>query len=712
MIPISSLKRTSSLLFGTLLVQQILAFALSFLLLPLSAAIVLYDCHFALGANNAAILRGIVTIEEPVDSGRIFLYNRNVLLQDSGLKRFHNGAFSLPLNPAVTDLLGRADLRIEVEIGSANGKPASFQSARLMADLHRFDPAAQVVIVNPVTSIVAGYRVSFPNASAEEANAFIASATNLPTAAPAACQAPRARGVDNVALMTASNRFDGFPGLAQAVAWQAPQSAPRATSSSPDYPALFLALAQDIADGALEVLPYGNFAGWILSEVLSAPGQTQAEKDVIAPQLEAIVGQLDDVLAGIGSLSEQISAAESKIIQNQNFIAYQQQAQDVQKDINAVCDLYTELLFLGKLDLNEDNTDLAKSLQDRILTTVRSHLLNIWSALEGANSVAIPGLINRWADLIAQGLLNKDINLNKSTALGFPTFVDNRYLKPATAHFEYYLAAELIGMELQIEYWHSVAKAKPTTAKAYIEKAMHEFDDHYDLQKRRVARDIPLGGPVRGNGKKLFAAQVLPSDDWIIDTRSGLMWSNKPACLNGQKPPACLFFMYPKADNSSFGEGAEWVGSWIDKFRKETELPDIAHWGSFLPGPPSKSQMLDLIAGWKTKKDPQGRLNGTPRWFLRGIGIDIPATQPTWSYWTSDVAKSGAAASKYYPQWANWVVDITNGVPWWEQGGPGGAPQPIALYLPVGAPTIRSTTTGDPAMVYQEGQDAISPPAP
>ncbi len=463
------------------------------------------------------ILRGIVTLDQPASGGIIMIYDGPDLIQTERDSKFHNGTFAIELNPIASALLATDDLRVKVQVDqSENGGPPG-SSATLMADLHQFDPNSQVIFINPTTTVISAYREIKPGTSLDQASNQVAKSVGLAAAGSSACQSTTGSDFDNGAFISASAQQGGFDALVSAVA----QQAARGNAISPsftlgtqlDFRALFLSIAKEIANEAVGSIPYGKtLSGWVLDAIFKEDKQTPIEKDKTAAALYDLSKKLDTIIAAISQLSAQISKVADQLSKKIDFAAYQSQAQDVQKDINSLCNLESQVIQLAKSgDDDPTNITFANTLKKNIQTFAGTNLLNIWSGLEGNGTQALPGLINRWSGLVGPGP-------------GYPIFTDNSYLKSAVPFVNYYFGAELVGLELQVEFAHTLS---PSLSNTYSTDAINSFNLHYDNQMKRVAHDAGFG-PMKRN----YASFVLPCDDWTVDTRSGLVWMKRNVCVD------------------------------------------------------------------------------------------------------------------------------------------------------------------------------------
>lgn len=126
--------------------------------------------------------------------------------------------------------------------------------------------------------------------------------------------------------------------------------------------------------------------------------------------------------------------------------------------------------------------------------------------------------------------------------------------------------------------------------------------------------------------------------DWSIDLRTGLMWMRSQSCDGGN----CRFAMYDQ--QGGVGSGVELVQSYLSKVNAtlNTSYPGEL----FALMAPSRAQWVIVLPF--------------------GTAVD----------WTSDV-QSEAPASRFFPAWNNWVVDISVG-PNFTPGGPTASLQPVS----------------------------------
>ena len=504
-----------------------------------------------------------------------------------------------------------------------------------------------------------------------------------------ACQSTSSSDFNSQKFLSESASQGGFDAFVQAVARRAYRGDASGVSnflsadSNSDLKAFFLNEANDIAADALGSLPAAGkaLAGWILDQIFNLPGQ-QGSVDKIGPQLQAIGKQLDEILAGLSALSNQIAQFEKSITDLVKLEAYQQQAQDVQNDIDSLCDIQDQLIFLADSDPTEDHTQYAMNVENEIQVEGSKNLKEIWSGLEGLDSLVIPGLINRWSDLVGPGP-------------GYPIFTDSTYLTSAVPNFEYYLGAETVGFNLQIELAHALAFQKqPSLANQIIKGAITDFNDHYDIEVKRIAHDQEIGGT---GTTGLFAGVALPSgfENWTIDTRSGLMWMKRQSCDNG----TCVFAEYDKT--GGWGRDASLAPGFINDSNNtlNNTFPDLL----LTFEEPTRDQWAGLI---DSDRENVKEKNIAPFTWLESKRFNL-GNENNLSWWTSDLAKE-SPGSELFPDWANWLVDLrivnpNAGQFWWQIKGSSN-PEGIGnLLLVSGAPLANPNL-----LLYRSMQDALS----
>jgi hypothetical protein len=493
-----------------------------------------HEAHAEGVTQTGNVLRGIIKMNEAVSAGTIIIYNGSEQVQVQPNLEFGNGTLEIQLNARASELLESGDLRVEVLVNQPGQAPAA--SDILMADLHDFDAGSQVVFINPATTIISAYRELQPAASYTQAEATVDATLGLSPTSIDACQ-PTTGPPDfnSQAFVTDSRQSGGLNaavwGMAQAAVSGASNasyslefaSASLAQATSANGEALFreavLRLGKGIAKRALKAIPLGEVVvGFVLDQVLKAPKEDTEQKNEAAKHLKEISAQLDNLLSGIQGISAQLASVEGKLSAQANLLAYQAMAAKIQTNINHLCNLNADLLFLAAAPVDEDNTDFAKTLIANIQTTSANDLSDIWSGLEGNPSLNIPGLIGQW-----RNVLNPP---------GAPQFLDNSYLTPAQTNFLYYVGPQMIGTNLRVQLGHALAN---TLGDSITRAALTNFDNHYNAQMKLVGLNIAIPPATR------YAAEPLPSDGWIIDDRSGLLWLSSNPC-----PPTgkCLFNAY------------------------------------------------------------------------------------------------------------------------------------------------------------------------
>ena len=605
-------------------------------------------------AASGMILRGMASVARPIAAGTFLLYDGPNLVQVASNRRFYNGTFAIPLNTYSASALTSGHLRVAV-FTSEDGLPAT-----LLADLGRFNPASQVLFIDPVTTITAAYRNLKPGISLTKAGATVAAALGVGSAASMTCQATNVGGFNSRAVAAADALPGGLDTYVRSVARQIANGdttknlgVTLKASGEVSLNGLFLDTAGDIFKEALGDFPLGKpLAGWILDQIFKAPKESQEDKNAIESQLVGLSTQLSEVLSAISQLSTQISGVEKTIIDQIKLTNYQNDAAQVQQHINSLCNMNKQLIFLANADPNENNTSFAANLQTEIQANADNDLSDIWSALEGNGVLGTRSLINEWADLVDPGQANR-------------VLIDSSYLRSAVPNFEYYLGAILVGYNLKIELAHALAfQGAPDLAKQIILSASSDFEDHDDTDMKLIGFNREIGG---AGTTGLFAvalpsffattAASNPSDptnpnNWAIDTRSGVMWMTGRSCDGSN----CSFAMYDTA--GGFGDGIVLASSYMSSvnaalFSKYPELLlDLA--------PPSRAQWAFLMNS--DREDAKANKLSPTVWLASQGFFARPGSNPPVPaynhFWTSDVHNE-VAGPQLFPDWDNWLVDTS-----------------------------------------------------
>ncbi|MGH7115753.1 MAG: kelch repeat-containing protein [Stellaceae bacterium] len=592
-------------------------------------------------AADGTILRGIASTAQPVSGATILLYDGSNLLQSEPYHSFYNGTFSVQLNEAATHALISGGLRVDVVVN---------QTTTLIADLGVFDPATQVIFVNPVTTITAAYRNLKRATAAATAEGTVAEALGVGSPAAVACQSTT--GFNGPMVSSESVSSGGFNAYMQSVARQIAQGQTpslRGALGVPQDPRdFFLETAAEIFGEAFGGFPGTKpLAGWILGQIFNAPDETPEELQQIKAQLSNISSQLNEVLAGISRLSAQIYALEQSIsdqIKRQN---YQNDAATVQTYINFLCNMQQQLMFLAAADPHQNNTKFADTLQAEIQSTAGVDLSNMWSELEGNGGVGTRSLLNEWSDAVGAGP-------------GSPIFANVGYLTSAVPNLQYYLGAMLVGYNLQIEQAHWLQlNGAPDLAKSIIERSSADFEQHDDVEMKLVAHNQEIGGPgttglYAAVLPPFFAAATQPDPknpnlystdptnayNWAIDTRSGLLWMRSRSCDGAN----CTF-----AQGGGVALAQPYIGSINTTLNQSypgellaLTAPSRAQWISLLRGFPKfphgfASQYLASIYffGVPDKRNPAYSKPDYDHFWTSDIGREMPGIHLFWHVDTS-----------------------------------------------------------------------------
>jgi hypothetical protein len=619
-------------------------------LLWMAATFLLHHAASALvvAQMQPQVLRGVVTLDQPIDQGTILLYDGAELLQSQSDVKFYNGTFSLSLNATATSALAAGKLRMAVQTNaSGDSTPIT-----LMLDAGQMDAASRVAFVNPVTTVAANYHDLHPALSVAQATSVSNAALGLGSA----CHSTTLSSFDNSTFMAQSRVQSGFTSFARQVASNVDSGrisslspsvhamaavSPNAVGATPDFFVLFQQVLTTLAQDALKDIPLGEVAiGWVLDEVFKSEDQTTEQLQQIRTQLKGIAQQQDAMLDAVNSLSLQVAQNQQAITDQIKLAAYQNQAQQISSSITDLCDMESQIAFLAGADPAENNVEYARNLRNRIQNNASNDLRNIWVGVEGNGSLVSPGLINRWSDLIGP--------------MGLPFFTNNTYLKSAVPNAKFYLAAELVGLNLQAELGHAlVSQRQPSLANKIVRDAFSSNNRHVDIELKRVAHDREVKNL---GGRSLYAAVALPDpfDLWTIDTRTETLWMQKtPSCDYPRLANDQTLWRYyldgrPNARQEAFivtaclpaismGVAGQIAGTDLNV---TFTVPSRPTWAGLIDSP---------------RKSPAAQKQKPAVW-LRGKGWVLNVTNKN-SYWSGEVAQSDAGPM-VYQTWTNWVVDL------------------------------------------------------
>jgi hypothetical protein len=559
------------------------------------------------------------------------------------------------LNQAAARALSARVLRVEVAVD---------QTTTLMADLGVFDPATQVVFINPVTTITAAYRNLRPATSVAKADGSVAAALAVSSLTATACQTTT--GFNGPTVLSVSASSGGFNAYVKSVAQQIAQGQTpslRSTLGVPqDFRDFFLETVSEIFGEALGGFPGAKpLAGWILGGIFTAPDETPGELQQIEKQLQDVASQLNQVLAGISQLSVQITNLEQALAASQALTNYQNDAATAQTWINGLCNMNKQLIVLANSDpTNKANQQFAQNLQAQIQAEAGNDLANMWSVLEGNGGIGTRSLINEWANAVG-------------TALGAPRFANVSYLASAVPNLQYYQGAMLVGYNLQIELAHALEvqpQGSSDLPSALISQANADFEQNEDVLMRLVGQNQPIGsGPTGLYAAVLppfFAAAMPPGGatspnvynadptnayNWSIDTRSGLLWMRSRSC-DGSNFSNCNFAMYNQA--GGLPSGAELTQPYISNINTtlNNSYPDEL----LALTAPSRAQWISLLSGLPLPPNyiPSNYLASI--YFFGSPGQKPPAIPNYNRFWTSDIGRE-ASGAQLFPAWDNWTVD-------------------------------------------------------
>ena len=685
-----------------------------------AAQIAILSLIFALTAQAQAqsgtTLMGVVTLDEPVAAGTIYIYSGSSLLQAEPNRRFANGTFAIALNPQVVALLRNTDLRVLVQVQAPDAPRGDSSSLTLGAVLHDFDPETQVAFINPVTTVVEAYLDDNPNLRWEEAAGRIAEVLGTPT--DTSFQSTHMLDFDSAAFVAAGAARGGFHQYVHAVGRMADRGetvnfgkgpafrdgkggrnhcsrppkttpAPGSGAIQPDFEKLIIGIAKGIAKDATQSTPTSEFAGWIIDTIVD--GKANEHKD----SLDQVSKQLDQISTQIsqleGEIKKEIADLKATVIAAQNYIVYQQVAVATNPAVDDLEGLRQRLYFLALAAAGgELHPDLASDLGRDINSKANTDLASVQNGVAGINST--PGLISQWAKVL--------LDQNPSLKQSFPTLFSNAYLAPATAQYYFYLGAQFTGFYLRIEYAHSLlATNSPILAKAIETEAIKSFNSNFNTDMKLVAANAHASI----NGQNYYPSLALPADDLIADARSALVWLNHPPCAASNQAQPCNFAI---RQNATGNIGYPLAGDFLRNFSDggvKFSLPSVQEWNNLVA--PLKTPTLDFNA-------PLNSLN--QRGFALGNQLDsvFPGGNPTPSsitYWASDsVFTNPTNAGPFYPDIVNWFFDLRGPGPGLFQiwiSGPGVLVHP---FLPPAARILPRAF--DPDLLYKEDPNVLGVP--
>jgi hypothetical protein len=543
-----------------------------------------------------------------------------------------------------------------VVVLDANGQPtlANLQSLGvvvLSADARDFDPARDIVFVNPVTTMVSGLLLARPRLGFEQAQLRVRRYLGMPDNASlgaALREEPQFQSAyfSESTFLNLANRHGGMVRFLEALLADLvahPKAVHRfpasgLKSSSGDVTSL---IAESLVKGALSWAG-GEGAGWVAQSAgLTTPGATAAQVAQLQKSLDALQSSVDQ-------LSKQLDAATQEILAEltqTQYSAIATQALALASDVNVVENNLT-YYALGCPTVPEDGVPVPvvgdvpddwcadqKDLVDKQLgeTEINGAYEKLASAyLLDTQVVGYKGMLHLFSQATGQSV---------------------RFFRPADSAkiqnmFAYWDAIETEAANLKVELMHlNGAQNNPNGGV----KQITDFLGNPDL-------DPPTTGEFQAThaGEAKLVWPALPADT-VIDTKSRVMWATgipKDTIYdfgNGNTITGCAPGLYG-------GPSDGWSGS--PSFG--TTFNGISGWAS-----PSLGALQALIDGWS------GNASSPMSWLIaetQAVAPDSPTSagfynilacsQGLYNFvWTS--TNQGTTNPNFYSPYA--VVDMRSG---------------------------------------------------
>lgn len=230
--------------------------------------------------------------------------------------------------------------RVTVSGGSTNGK--RFQG-HLRADVVLTDPARQIVVVNPVTTLVSHVLDNRPNLKLDDAEALVRRFLQLPVnyslglalRQNSLYASPYFSPVALMAEVLAAGGLDAFMQQLLAELRASPSATHSfATASLGSDPET--TLAENLASGAIQWIG-GSGAGWVMqSSGLAPAGATQADIDNLIDALNALQSAVENLSTEVAQLSLLVQSSATQTQYNTIVVPAQTlatQVNGVQNDL-------------------------------------------------------------------------------------------------------------------------------------------------------------------------------------------------------------------------------------------------------------------------------------------------------------------------------------------------------------------------------------------
>lgn len=475
---------------------------------------------------DATTMRGYAVLDEPVASGAIEIQDasgRTLQRTDEG--PLVNGTFAIPLRAearAVADAGGV--LRVSVTAPATAGEPA-----RTLVRLAGGEEAKGCVLrLDGVSTVVADYAAATGRASN---SADVATATTAVDEALAlggstrhVCGGAPTSAFDHAVFLAAASDAGGFDAFAASVAAAiAAGESPRFTGlSAGGLGGVASFVAENLAKGVVSGIASKGI-GFVIDGILG-PDKDSLTLDEIKSMVADNGTQIKQLQQAVSDLSSQLDELRDEIANLIKGTAYEQRASALQKEINELGTLYSQLGWLASAYTasTEAERDAFATTNahfvETLLSDIQSNALTILTDIrtEMLGSSEFKGLVSAWADLNAAGT-------------GYPYLIANSYLSRAAPHLQYYVAAETTALNLLVELGHHTGGA---LGQQIAQGAVDAYSSAVDLERKALT-----GGYVIGDaGKQGYVVDVLPSDDVAVvldDLQPQWVISRKPVCAAG-----------------------------------------------------------------------------------------------------------------------------------------------------------------------------------
>ncbi len=489
---------------------------------------------------------------------------RPLVAVHAATNRYGAFAAAVPKHPS--------SFRVSISGGTIDGN--SFVG-HLSSDIVLTDPAHQIVVVNPVTTLVSLVMDARPNLKLDGAEARVRSFLGLPAnyslgMALRESSHYASRRFSPIALLTeaqAAGGLDAFEHLLAQELLASPGATHSFHNSKPKAPGDgTTSFEEDLALAALQAAG-GQGAGWVMAQTgLVTPGITSAE-------IDALIQELSDLQSSIDALSKEVAALENVVISTATLTQYTVDTADAEPYAAQITSDEQNLQFYASQCPPLAPDSPPPSNQSWCQANYQDEVGQLQGEFDNAYYEKVLGYIQDTSNPPSKGMLH----------------LYSLYLFETKPLFR---AADSTTMQNLHDYWDTIVTSAANLRMEWFHFIGDQNSSSGQLQLTDFMGNPDLSPPTTGvfqaneaTNQSLILSPV--PDGTVVSTVDFTMWSLVPWAYNGKsKQFPFPVYLYPQASCSAI---------YPEPGPLATYQEGYAGFSDWLQVPPSQSTWQNLV---------------------------------------------------------------------------------------------------------------------